>query len=151
MLDMFRLASKGWALLPPPGRVSLIYVDDLARLLVALVPSQPGVSARIFEADDGVVNGWSHESFARAIGAATGKRLRVFHAPRFLLKVAASGDSFFRGRKAKLTQDRASYLSHPDWTIDPGAKPPSELWVPMIETLQGLKETTDWYKAQGWL
>lgn len=151
MLDMFRLASKGWALLPPPGRVSLIHVDDLARLLVALVPSQPGVSARIFEADDGVVNGWSHESFARAIGAATGKRLRVFHAPRFLLKVAASGDSFFRGRKAKLTRDRASYLSHPDWTIDPGAKPPSELWVPMIETLQGLKETTDWYKAQGWL
>jgi hypothetical protein len=50
-----------------------------------------------------------------------------------------------------LTRDRASYLSHPDWTIDPGAKPPSELWVPMIETLQGLKETTDWYKAQGWL
>ncbi len=151
MLDMFRLATKGWALLPPRGRVSLIHVDDLARLLIALVPSQPGVSAQIFEADDGVVSGWSHESFARAIGDATGRRVRVFHAPRFLLKVAAFGDRLFRGRNAKLTRDRASYLSHPDWTIDPEAKPPSKLWVAKIGTLQGLKETADWYKAQGWL
>ncbi|MGH8336536.1 MAG: NAD-dependent epimerase/dehydratase family protein, partial [Gammaproteobacteria bacterium] len=72
MFDMFRLAQKGWALLPPKGRVSLIHVDDLARLLVALLPTNDDVTARIFEADDGVEGGWSHDGFARAIGSALG-------------------------------------------------------------------------------
>jgi uncharacterized protein YbjT (DUF2867 family) len=68
MFDMFRIATKGWALLPPRGRVSVIHVDDLARLLVTLL-SASDVSKRVFEADDAMVGGWSHEAFAKAIGA----------------------------------------------------------------------------------
>lgn len=151
MLDMFRLAGKGWALLPPRGKVSLIHVDDLARLLVALLPAHDDATARVFEADDGTEKGWTHEAFARAIGWATGRRVTALHAPRFLLKLAAKADKLFRGRKAKLTPDRASYLSHPDWTIDRAAAPPPALWTPQIATRQGLKDTVRWYKAQGWL
>ncbi len=36
MRDMFRMARFGLALLPPPGRISVIEVGDLARLLLAL-------------------------------------------------------------------------------------------------------------------
>lgn len=151
MLDMFRLAQKGWALLPPPGRVSIIHVDDLARLLVALLPSHEDTSARIFEADDGFEQGWSHDAFARAIGWAIGRRITILHGPRLLLKLAAHADRLFRGGKAKLTPDRAGYLSHPDWTIDRKAVPPPALWSPQIATRQGLKDTVRWYKAQGWL
>jgi UDP-glucose 4-epimerase len=151
MFDMFRLAEKGWALLPPRGRVSLIHVDDLARLLVSLLPSHDDAMARIFEADDGTENGWTHEAFARAIGWAMGRRVTPLHAPRFLLKLAARADRLFRGRKAKLTPDRASYLGHPDWTIDRTAAPPPALWVPKVQTRQGLKDTVRWYRAQGWL
>jgi nucleoside-diphosphate-sugar epimerase len=151
MFDMFRLAQKGWALLPPRGRVSIIHVDDLARLLVALLPAHDDATTQIFEADDGFEKGWSHEAFARAIGWAIGRRVTTLHAPRLLLKFAAYADRFFRGRKAKLTPDRASYLSHPDWTIDRTATPPAKLWSPQIATRQGLKDTVRWYKAQGWL
>lgn len=151
MFDMFRLVKKGWALLPPKGRVSLIHVDDLARLLVALLPEHDDATARIFEADDGTDKGWSHDGFARAIGWALGRRVTTLHAPRFLLKLAARGDRLFRGGKAKLTPDRASYLSHSDWTIDRAAAPPAALWQPQIATREGLKETARWYKAQGWL
>lgn len=151
VFDMFRLAAKGIAFLPPAGRGSWIYVDDLARLLVALVPAHADATARIFEADDGVLGGWSHDGFARAIGWAMGRRVTTFHAPRFLLKLAAYGDRLFRGRKAKLTPDRASYLSHPDWTIDRTAVPPAELWTPQMQTRAGLKETVRWYRAHGWL
>jgi nucleoside-diphosphate-sugar epimerase len=151
MFDMFRLAEKGWALLPPRGRVSLIHVDDLARLLVALLPAHDDATARIFEADDGTDQGWTHDAFARAIGWAMGKRVTTLHAPRVLLKLAAQADTLFRGRKAKLTPDRASYLSHPDWTIDRSAAPPPALWTPQIATRQGLKDTVRWYRAQGWL
>lgn len=151
MFDMFRLAQKGWALLPPKGRVSLIHVDDLARLLVALLPAHDDATARIFEADDGTEKGWTHDGFARAIGWAMGRRVTTLHAPRFLLRLAAQADTLFRGRKAKLTPDRASYLSHRDWTIDRANAPPPALWTPQIATRQGLKDTARWYKAQGWM
>ena len=151
MFDMFRMASKGLVLLPPRGRVSLIHVDDLARLLVALLPAHDDATARIFEADDGTPGGWSHDSFARAIGWAMGRRVTTIHAPRFLLRLAAHGDRLFRKDKAKLTPDRASYLSHPDWTINRNAAPSAALWKPQIETRAGLKDTARWYKAQGWL
>jgi UDP-glucose 4-epimerase len=151
LFDMFRLAQKGWALLPPRGRGSWIYVDDLARLLVAVLPAHDDATARIFEADDGTIDGWSHEAFARAIGWSVGRRVNILHAPGFLLKLAGQADLMFRGRKAKLTPDRASYLAHPDWTIDHSAAPPPALWKPQVATRQGLKDTVRWYKAQGWM
>ena len=151
VFEMFRMVSKGIALLPPRGRGSWIYIDDLARLLVALLPAHDDATAQIFEADDGTEGGWSHDAFARAIGWALGQRVTIFHAPRFLLKLAAVGDRLVRGRKAKLTPDRAGYLSHPDWTIDRNAAPPAALWSAKMQTRPGLKETARWYKAQGWL
>lgn len=151
MFDMFRIAARGWALLPPRGRVSVIHVDDLARLLVQLLPTSHDISGRIFEADDGIADGWTHEAFARAIGAAVGHPVKVVHAPAFLLKIAGHADRFFRGRKAKLTPDRARYLAHPDWTIDRNASPPAGLWTPEIPTAHGLEGTARWYRAQGWM
>ncbi|NJM49499.1 MAG: NAD(P)-dependent oxidoreductase [Sphingomonadales bacterium] len=151
MLDIFRMAAKGFALLPPRGKVSLIHVDDLARLLTALVPAHEDATAQIYEADDGKPGGWTHSGFARAIGWGMGKRVSALHAPKPLLFAAAYGDRMLRKHKAKLTPDRASYLSHRDWTIDPARRPPAALWQPQIDTRTGVKETARWYRAQGWL
>ncbi|MFC4293178.1 NAD-dependent epimerase/dehydratase family protein [Sphingorhabdus arenilitoris] len=151
MLDIFRMAAKGFALLPPRGKVSLIHVDDLARLLTALLPAHEDATAQIYEADDGKVGGWTHSGFARAIGWGMGKRVSAVHAPRPLLFAAAYGDRLLRRDKAKLTPDRASYLAHRDWTIDPARRPPAALWQPQIDTRAGVKETARWYRAQGWL
>jgi uncharacterized protein YbjT (DUF2867 family) len=149
--EMFRMAERGFCLLPPAGVGSWIHVDDLARLLVAVLPSHEDATARIFEADDGAGGGWTHEGFARAIGWSLGKRVITVNAPRSLLNLAAWADRLLRGQKAKLTPDRASYMSHPDWVISPSARPPGALWQPMIPTRDGLKSTARWYKAQGWL
>lgn len=151
VFEMFRMAQRGFCLLPPHGLGSWIHVDDLARLLVALLPPHEDATARIFEADDGEPGGWTHEGFARAIGWALGKRINTFSAPRPLLFAAAWADRLIRGKKAKLTPDRASYMSHPDWVIDRRAAPPTALWKPLIGTREGLKATARWYKAQGWL
>ncbi len=148
---MFRMASRGFCLLPPRGLGSWIYVDDLARLLVALLPAHEDATARIFEADDGEGGGWTHEGFARAIGWALGKRITTLNAPGPLLLAAAWADRLMRGKKAKLTPDRASYMSHPDWVIDRRAAPPAALWQPQIKTRDGLKATARWYKSNGWL
>lgn len=151
VFEMFRFAQRGFCPLPPNGLASWIHVDDLARLLVALLPPHEDATARIFEADDGEPGGWTHEGFARAIGWALGKRITTFSVPRPLLMAAAWADRLVRGKRAKLTPDRASYMSHPDWVIDRKAAPPAALWSPQIATRDGLKSTARWYKANGWL
>ncbi|MGY4396852.1 uncharacterized protein YbjT (DUF2867 family) [Sphingomonas sp. UYAg733] len=149
MRDMFRLAKRGIALLPPPGKISIIHVEDLARLLLALAAENPG--RVILEPDDGVEGGWTHDGFARAIGAAVGQRIMPLALPKGILSLAAKGDRFFRRDKAKLTQDRVDYLSYPDWTVDPAKRPAPGLWQPQIPTPQGLAATAAWYRAHSLL
>jgi nucleoside-diphosphate-sugar epimerase len=119
-------------------------------LLVTLLSAE-NVSKQVFEADDGTTNGWNHEAFAKAIGAAVGRNITAVHAPRSLLKFAAWADRAIRGPKAKLTPDRANYLAHPDWTIDRDAAPEPSLWAPEIATAAGLKDTVDWYRKHRWM
>ena len=153
-LDMFKLAAKGLALLPPKGRVSLIHVDDMARLLVAAINHGP--AAKIWEADDGAISGelrgHDHRDFGQAVGRAMGRdTLLTLNAPAALLKTAARADRLVRGDAAKLTPDRARYLSWPDWTIYPDRRPPASLWQPEIALDTGLAHTVAWYREKGWL
>lgn len=146
--DMFRMAKLGVAFLPPPGRVSLIAVEDLADLLLAL--AERGGPRAIYEADDGG-GGYSHAELARAVGRAVGRPVLPLPLPRTLLSLGARIDSRLRGEKAKLTRDRVGYLTHPDWSADPARLPPPALWTPRIPLERGLAETAGWYRANGLL
>ena len=150
--EMFRLAR--WGVMPVPpreGRASIVHVDDLARLLLALVPGGERVSHQVFEPDDGRKNGWSHYELARAVGWAMGRRPWVVHLSRNSLDRAAKADRLVRGAKARLTPDRVGYMSHPDWVVSPFHRPPAALWRPEIPTREGLKATAKWYRDNGWL
>lgn len=152
IFEMFRMAK--WGLMPMPardGRASYLHVDDLARLLLALVPGGEEVTHMTFEPDDGREQGWSHYEFARAIGWAMGRRPWVVHLSRRSLERAARVDGMVRGPKAKLTPDRAGYMSHPDWVVSQGALVPPAIWEPRVPTLEGLKATAEWYRDNGWL
>lgn len=155
MLELFRAARWGVMPMPKAGRASMIHVEDLARLLVALVPGDGerigGVSGQIFEPDDGKPQGWDHYETALAIGWAMGKRPRVIGLSQAMLARVARVDNFLRGPRAKMTLDRAAYFSHPDWVVAPGAAVPSALWQPRIETREGLRATAQWYREQKWL
>ncbi len=147
-LDLYKLACHRLALLPPRGRLSLIAVDDLARLLLTLATHD--APRAIYEADDGTA-GWTHADYARAIGDAVGRRVLPIHLPRAALALAARADRLLRGHEARLTADRVGYLCHPDWTVDPAKRPPAALWTPSIATPQGLADTAEWYRAQALL
>ena len=149
-LELFRMAKLGLMLMPPKGRVSVIHADDLARLLLALAsPAAP--SSILIEPDDGKPGAWSHREFARALAAALGTKPAILSSPGILLRAAAHLDQWWRGEKAKLTTDRAAYFSHRNWVVEPKRACPRELWQPRIDTQQGLKDTADWYREQGWL
>jgi len=147
-LELFRMAKRGLVVLPPAGTLSLIHVDDLARLLLALAASD---ATLLLEPDDGRPGGWTHEEFGHALGRAVGRKVRTLSAPRILLSLAARADTLVRGRRAKLTPDRAAYFCHPDWTVSPARAVPADLWQPRIDTEQGLAATAHWYEAQRWL
>ena len=147
-LELFRMAKRGLVVLPPAGRLSLIHVDDLAALLLALAESD---ATLLIEPDDGRRRGWSHVEFGQALGGAVGRKVRTLSAPRVMLSIAARADRLMRGTSAKLTSDRVAYFCHSDWTVSPDRAPTAELWQPRIETEAGLAATARWYEEQGWL
>lgn len=152
MLDLFRMARRGVALLPPKGRMSAIYVEDLARLLVALAADRSASIGAIYEPDDGQAGGWSHRGFAQAIGRAVGRRrIATLAVPGAALKAGGRIDKLVRRGRAKLTPDRARYIAHPDWVATAGAHPPADLWRPEHKTDDALAETVCWYRREGWL
>lgn len=151
MLQLFRTAKWGFVPVPEKGDLSVIHVDDLARLLLAMPRGNEEVTGCIFEPDDGKPDGWSHYDLARAIGHAVGRRPWVIGLSRKAMKRAARVNLFFSGSGARLTLDRASYFSHPDWVVSEIARPPRNLWQPQVETREGLKATAEWYRGQGLL
>ena len=71
--------------------------------------------------------------------------------PKFVLPTASRLDRLVRRDNAKLTADRARCFCHPDWVASAERRPPASLWTPQVRTPTGLKQTAEWYKAQGWL
>jgi nucleoside-diphosphate-sugar epimerase len=148
--DLFRAARRGVVPLPPNGRLSIVHVDDLARLLLTLA-EQPGTGAHATYEPASPDGALRYTEFARAIAAAVGRRALPLPLPAALLRLAARGDALFRGANAKLTADRVAYMVHPDWTADPAKAPPPELWRARIGAAEGLAATARWYRAQGLL
>ena len=149
-LDLFRMARGGTIYMPPAGRLSLLHVDDLARLLLAL--AAPEAPAKVIvEPDDGRLDGWTHREFGDALGRAVGVPTRTVSTPRFLLAIGSRLDRLLRRENARLTPDRVAYFCHPDWVASRDRAVSPGLWQPQVPTDAGLKQTADWYRAQGWL
>ncbi|KQT31183.1 epimerase [Sphingomonas sp. Leaf412] len=146
--DVFRLARLGLAVMPPPGRLSAIHVDDLAALLLALATAPADRAVYEPEGPDG---GMDHGAYFAAIGTAVGRRVLPLPLPAPLLRLASRADRMLRGDRAKLTPDRVAYMIHPDWTADPAKAPPPALWRPRIALAAGMADTVRWYRAQGLL
>jgi nucleoside-diphosphate-sugar epimerase len=149
-LDLFRMARRGLVPLPPHGRLSVIHVEDLCRLMLGLIDADDSWG-ETYEPDDGAEQGWDHRDFARALGQALGKRAIPLSMPRMALRAASRADRLLRRDKAKLTPDRVSYFCHPDWVSAADRRPPPGLWQPQVLTADGLAATAAWYREQGWL
>jgi UDP-glucose 4-epimerase len=143
MLDIYKLASRG-LYIAPPGRISLIHVDDLAHALLALTTAGP--SHTILEIDDGAPDGHSHADFAAAIATALGRRVRTVPLPLSMLHLAAR-----IGLSPKLTPDRARYIAHPDWVAHGGNAKLAGIWAPRFDLAAGVADTVAGYRGQNWL
>jgi len=150
MFELFKMARRGFVALPPDGHFSVIHVEDLCRLILAVV-DEPETVAEIYEPDDGTERGWHHRQFARSLAEIYGRRAAAVPMPRRILHGLSHVDRLLRRGGAKLTRDRVNYFCHPDWVVTAEMRPPSALWQPRIPTAAGLRDTADWYREQGWL
>ncbi len=155
MFELFRSAKFGIVPVPPKGKTSIIHVEDLARLLVALaIPTDASrlTYGQTYEPRDDNAYGYKHTELAKMIGEAVG-RPQVFapNVPEPLLQIGAQIDRALRGHKAKLTEDRVGYMVHPDWVCDLKKAPPLSLWQAHWSGEAGLKMTAEWYRNEGWL
>ncbi|HEX8064457.1 MAG TPA: NAD-dependent epimerase/dehydratase family protein [Allosphingosinicella sp.] len=149
-LELFKMARRGLIALPPAGRLSVIHVEDLCRLILAVLDDADSW-AETYEPDDGRDGGWQHRHFARTLGRIYGRRAMTLAMPKPVLRLASGLDRLFRRGNAKLTRDRVGYYCHPDWVVTAEKRPPGRLWRPEVKTPTGLKATADWYREQGWL
>jgi nucleoside-diphosphate-sugar epimerase len=149
-LPVFQMVARGFAVLPGPGRFSLIEVGDVAAALLAVAACD---YSGLVELDDGH-GGYSHAELALAIGGAVGRRPWLIPLSTGVLGVAATVATALArvsGGTPMLSHDRARYLAHPDWVADP-AVTMLRMRVRMAKDLAtGLRETVAWYRRAGWL
>ncbi|MFL0357302.1 NAD-dependent epimerase/dehydratase family protein [Erythrobacter sp. GH1-10] len=152
IFELFRAAKFGLVPVPPRGRTSIIHVEDLARLLVALATPNPATSRQTYEPWDDNAFGYEHSELAKMIAEAVGNPNAIAAPlPAPVMQIGAKLDGLIRGAKAKLTTDRVGYMLHPDWVCDLKRAPPISVWQAVWDGQSGLKMTAEWYKGEGWL
>lgn len=153
-LPIFRQLARGRVVVPArrDARFSLLYVEDLARLLVTLATA-PRAAEGVLEPDDRHPGGYRWADLARLAGEATGRRGRVLHLPHALAwPVAAAVEAIARLGAAPpaLSRDKLRELAHPDWVCRGGGGDAIG-WRPEVGFAEGFRATLAWYRRQGWL
>lgn len=146
-LPIFRQICGGWLFVPdlPNGRFSMIYVDDLARLLDVAI--EAGSPPALIEPDDGAgPYGW--QDVAEIGGRAAGVRVRRIGLPRRVMAPLAGLCDLAAGivgRPLMLSRDKLGELFHDDWCA---AGTALEGWRPEVPFAEGARRTIDWYRRQ---
>lgn len=152
LLQLFRQARRG--LVPRirgDSQVSMIHAVDLADLLERAA-RLPGAAGRTYSAAD-------HRSYwmaevITAIGRVLGRRVRqVPVVPAVLWPLALVNEQFLRvGRGIEaLTRTRLKEFGERFWALDTSRVREELGWEPARSLEQGLRETAEWYRRQGWL
>ncbi len=153
-LPLFRQFARGLVLRPAGnGRFSMLYVEDLAAAVAALL-EQPAASRAILELDDGRSGGYGWPEVLAAAERQAGRPIRAVPVPRPVQLLAAAASSLaaaVTGRPQILSQGKVNEIAHPDWVCRPPLLGDCISWRPAVGLDEGFARTFAWYKAAGWL
>jgi nucleoside-diphosphate-sugar epimerase len=148
----FRLAARGFTpVIGYRNTISIVYVKNLAAG-IALALERPFGSMRSYFLTDGPPLSWT--GLSELIARAVGKRTMRITVPAFAVRMAGSVSGLYSAitHKAVLvSKDKIEAMKQEYWTAsDQRAR--SELgYKPAYTTEQGIGETAEWYKREGWL
>lgn len=154
-LPLFRQLSRGLLLAPrvENGRFSLLYVDDLARLVRALL-DQPGWAGQILEPDDGRAGGYAWSDLAAIAEQALGRTVRCLQAPRAIVWCAALAHELggaLTGKAPMLSRGKVAELCYPDWVCTRESIGAVAGWAPAVGFASGFAATLAWYRDRRWI
>lgn len=154
-LGLFRQLVRGYAIVPwqERGRFSLLYIDDLASLVLCLL-AVPDWDGSIMEPDDGRECGYSWTEIAEIASAHLDRPVRCISVPfRAIWMPAAVNEAVWSiiGRAPMLTKAKLRELFHPDWVCNPAQPRMFADWKPAVNFKEGFERTLLWYKRENWL
>ncbi|GAB4170088.1 MAG: NAD-dependent epimerase/dehydratase family protein [Wenzhouxiangellaceae bacterium] len=140
--------ARGWLIRlgPAHARFSLLHVDDLAALIVALSASGPQTGP-LEVAGPEPEHGWSWPALASTASAVAGRRVRTVGIPAPLLRIAGRTSPLWArliNKPALLNPGKVRELHHPDWTCDKLSAPRG--WRATITLERALPELPGWSK-----
>ena len=154
-LPLFRLLTRAVAVLPgsPRSRFSLIFVDDLAACVGALI-DRPIWNGSLLEPDDGQPDGYAWADVAAIAGRSLGIRVRPLLFPKWLLWLPAAiaeGVASVLGRLPVVTLGKLRELYHHDWVSRATGQGLLDGWRASTRFTEGFARTLRWYIQNGWI
>jgi nucleoside-diphosphate-sugar epimerase len=148
-LPLLRSLTQSFAVIPgtSTSRFSLIYVDDLARIIV-----EAGEATRTgtVELDDGQRQGYGWKDLAKIASATEQKSIKPIFLPKSVAMAVGVGVEAFaklRGTLPFVSPDKIQQLYFGDWVARGDGWPLKE----PVGFAQGFKSTVDWYRNARWL
>lgn len=154
-LPLIRQLTRRLAVVPGSARsrFSLIFVEDLARAVVAML--RTGAPAgQIHEVHDGTYDGYSWHELAHLASQTTGRPVRCLFVPRGvaeLLAIGATAISRLLGKVPEITTGKVAELYHGDWVCKTNLVEAATEWSAQCDFRSGFPATVNWYKTRGWL
>jgi nucleoside-diphosphate-sugar epimerase len=148
-LPLLRSLTQSYAVIPgtSTSRFSLIYVDDLARVIVeAAEATRTGV----VELDDGQRQGYGWKDLAQIASATEQKSITPIFLPKSVAMAVGIGVEAFaklRGTLPFVSPDKVQQLYFADWVARGDGWPLKE----PVGFAQGFKATVEWYRKAQWL
>jgi 2-alkyl-3-oxoalkanoate reductase len=154
-LPVFRQLRKGVLFVPAvaEARFSLIYVSDLAEMIVQLLET-PGWDGSTFELHDGRENGYCWQDLAEIAGRQLGRRVRTIAVPLPILWPAAAltqAAGAALGRSPLFSLGKLRELFHADWVCHAVPDDPLASGFPRTTFESGFPRTMGWYEQNRWI
>lgn len=134
----------------PARRLQLIHVEDLAEALGLAVTAERAEG--IMHAAESTAYTW--ETVGELVAAAVGRRARLVRLPAGVFTAAATiseAASATVGRSTIFNRDKARELLAPGWLCETDTARRVLGFDARIPLGRGLRETAQWYRAEGWL
>jgi nucleoside-diphosphate-sugar epimerase len=152
LLRFFRMARLGVLPVPtgPSRPLQLVYVRDLADAVVRAAAA-PGAGGVYHVAEEAAYT-WA--TVCRLLGRVAGRRVQLLPVPAGLIGAAAAASEFAAGlvgRSTMFNRDKARELLAPGWLCDTADARQELGFVAATPLEQGLRETWQWYRNEGWL
>jgi nucleoside-diphosphate-sugar epimerase len=154
-LPIFQQLKRGFLVIPAVdgARFSLLFVDDLVDLLVALLAASEW-RGQVMEPDDGCPGGYGWSDLALIAERQLGRRVRVIRVPGTVARLAATMDQAVarvRGNLPVVGIDKVHEMYHPDWVSRADDDSPAPWWTARVPFETGVTRTMAWYEERRWL